>query len=30
MSKQSAIDIDNMSDWKMAKSLFQINRHKIK
>ena len=30
MSKQSAIDIDNMSDWKMAKSLFQINKHKIK
>ena len=30
MSKQSAIDIDNMNDWKMAEILFQIDKHKIK
>jgi CMP-N-acetylneuraminic acid synthetase len=30
MSKQGAIDIDNMNDWKMAETLFQIDKHKIK
>ena len=30
MNKQSAIDIDNMNDWKMAEILFQIDKHKIK
>ena len=28
LNKQSAIDIDDMSDWRKAELLFKINKHK--